>query len=153
MVVDGLVAVFLLLSGTLAGVLFTVETAIVPVVRVLPGDRYVQMHRLLDRRFDPMMPRMNKVALAVCVALVVLAGGIWPRLMFAFAGLCVVGVAVVSERFNVRINRVIDTWDPDRPPADWSGVRDRWASANRVRTGLAVLGFAATIAAVAILWS
>ncbi|MFA1538350.1 anthrone oxygenase family protein [Actinomadura monticuli] len=151
-VVDVLLAVFLLLSGVLAGVLFAVETAIVPVVAVLPADRYVQVHRLLDRRFDPMMPRVNKVALAVCAALVVVADGVWPRVAVGCAGLCVVGVAVVSEGWNVRMNRVIDGWDPAAPPADWPGVRARWASANRARTLLAAAGFGAAIAGASLVW-
>ncbi|MFC6883285.1 MULTISPECIES: anthrone oxygenase family protein [Actinomadura] len=149
---DVLLAVFLLLSGALAGVLFTVEVAIVPVVAALPGERYVQVHRLLDRRFDPLMPRVNKVALAICVLLVVLAGGVWPRVAIACAGACVVAVAVVSEGWNVRINRVIDRWEPDAPPDGWTGVRTRWAAANRVRTLFAVAGFAAAIAGTALIW-
>ncbi|MFA1548315.1 anthrone oxygenase family protein [Actinomadura chokoriensis] len=151
-VVDVLLAAFLLLSGVLAGVLFTVERAIVPVVGVLPAERYVQVHRLLDRRFDPMMPRVNKVSLAVCAGLVAAAGGVWPRVVIACAGLCIVGVAVVSEGWNVRLNRVIDGWDPAAPPADWPSVRARWAVANRARTLLAVAGFGAAIAGAALVW-
>ncbi|GLW63927.1 hypothetical protein Arub01_21710 [Actinomadura rubrobrunea] len=144
-VVDLLLGLFLLLSGALAGVLFAVETAIVPAVSALPGDVYVRVHRLLDRRFDPMMPRVNKVSLAVCAALVVLAGGVWPRVALACSGLCIIGVAVVSEGWNVRMNRVIDGWDPAAPPPDWSRVRARWAAANRVRTLLAIAGFGAAV--------
>ncbi|WP_131736991.1 DUF1772 domain-containing protein [Actinomadura roseirufa] len=152
MAVDVMLAVFLLLSGILAGVLFTVEMAIVPAVAVLPGERYVQIHRLLDRRFDPLMPRVNKVSLALCALLVIFAGGVWPRVALAVAGLCVVGVAVVSEGWNVKLNRVVDRWDPQAPPDDWQGLRARWAAANRVRTLLAVAGFAAAIAGAALAW-
>jgi uncharacterized membrane protein len=152
MAVDILLAVFLLLSGILAGVLFTVEVAIVPAVGALPGERYVQMHRLLDRRFDPLMPRVNKVALAICVALVILAGGAWPRIAIALAGLCIVGVAVVSEGWNVRINRVVDRWEPETPPEDWNVTRTRWAAANRVRTLFAMAGFGAAILGAALVW-
>ncbi|GAA1774758.1 anthrone oxygenase family protein [Actinomadura chokoriensis] len=151
-VVDALLAAFLLLSGVLAGVLLAVETAIVPVVAVLPADRYVQVHRLLDRRFDPMMPRVNKVSLAVCAALVAAGGGVWPRVAVGCAGLCIIGVAVVSEGWNVRMNRVIDGWDPAAPPPDWPGVRARWAAANRARTLLAVAGFGAAITGAALVW-
>lgn len=149
---DVLLAVFLLLSGTLAGVLFAVEVAIVPAVGALPGERYVQVHRLLDRRFDPLMPRVNKVALAVCALLVVVAGGLWPRVAIALAGLCIVGVAVVSERWNVRFNRVVDRWDAEAPPDGWQGIRARWAAANRVRTLFALAGFGVAILGAALVW-
>jgi uncharacterized membrane protein len=152
MAVDILLGVFLLLSGTLAGVLFAVEVAIVPAAAALPGERYVQVHRLMDRRFDPLMPRVNKVTLAVCVALVIMVGGIWPRIAIALAGLCIVAVAVVSEGWNVRINRVIDRWDPHAPPEDWPAVRARWAAANRVRTLFAVAGFGVAILGTALSW-
>lgn len=153
MAVDILLGTFLSLSGVLAGVLFTVEVAIVPAVGALSGERFVQMHRLLDRRFDPLMPRVNKVALLVCAALVILAGGVWPRIAVALAGLCIVAVAVVSEGWNVRINRVVDRWDPEALPGDWTAVRARWAAANRVRTLFAIAGFVATIVGAALIWN
>ncbi|GAA2102415.1 DUF1772 domain-containing protein [Actinomadura alba] len=152
MAVDILLAAFLLLSGGLAGVLFAVEVAIVPTVGALPGEGYVQVHRLLDRRFDPLMPRVNKVALVICVGVIVLAGDMWPRVALALAGLCIIGVAVVSEGWNVRINRDIDAWDPADPPADWPRVRTRWAAANRIRALLAVAGFVAAIVGAALAW-
>jgi hypothetical protein len=153
MAVDILLGLFLSLSGALAGVLFTVEVAIVPAVGALPGERFVQVHRLLDRRFDPLMPRVNKAALAVCGTLVILAGGVWPRAAIAFAGLCIVAVAVVSEGWNVRLNRVVDRWDPEALPDDWTGIRTRWAAANRVRMLFAIAGFVATIVGAALIWN
>jgi hypothetical protein len=48
------------------------------------------------------MPTVNKIALAVCLALVVLADGAGAKVAFGIAGLCIVGVAIVSEMFNVR---------------------------------------------------
>jgi len=152
-VVDVLIAVFLLLSGTLAGVLFAVEIAIVPTVRALPVDRWVQVHRLLDERFDPLMPRINKVALAICAVLLVLANGLDSKVAFGVAWLCIIGVAVVSEAFNVRMNRDITTWNPAAPPPGWSGVRQRWAAANRIRTLIAALGFIGAVIGVALAWS
>lgn len=70
-----LTAVFLLLTGLLAGTLFTVEVAVVPTLGALPGERWVQVHTLLDHRFDPMMPRINMVTLASCLGLVIFADG------------------------------------------------------------------------------
>jgi uncharacterized membrane protein len=145
-----LTAVFLLLTGLLAGTLFTVEVAVVPTLGVLSGERWVQVHTLLDHRFDPMMPRMNMVTLASCLALVIFADGFAAKAAFALGGLCTVGVAVVSEAFNVRMNKHISSWDPRALPLEWLGLRSRWASANRVRTIIAVAGFASAIVGAAL---
>jgi hypothetical protein len=151
--VDVLGAVFLLLSGTLAGVLFAVEIAVVPTILALAAEPYVRVHTLLDRRFDPLMPRINKVALAICVLLVVFAEPVGAKVGIGLAGVATVGVAVVSEVYNVRMNRRIADWDPRALPADWQSVRARWASANRVRTLIAFAGFAAAITGTTLAWT
>jgi hypothetical protein len=141
-----LAGAFIVLSGLLAGTLFMVEIAVVPAFGALPGERWVQVHRLLDRRFDPLMPRINKVALVICAAVVVLADDLPAQVAFAAGGLGIVGVAVVSEAYNVRLNRHVERWDARALPPDWPELRARWASANRARTLFAVLGFAGAVA-------
>jgi uncharacterized membrane protein len=133
--------VFLVMSGLLAGTLFMVEIALVPTLGALPADRWRQVHLLLDRRFDPLMPRINRVTLAFGVVLAIFAGN-WPaRIAFAVGVIGVIGVAVVSEAFNVRMNRVVEHWNPDAIPSDWAWLRSRWAAWNRVRTLVALAGF------------
>ena len=144
-----LASTFLLLTGLLAGTLFTVHVAIVPVLGALPGERWIQVHSLLDRRFDPMMPRINKVSLVICAVLVVLADDVGAKLLFGVGGACVIGVAVVSEAWNVRMNHRIVKWNPAALPQEWLTMRLRWANANLVRTLLAVAGFASTIVGIA----
>ncbi len=145
-----LIAVFVLLAGLLAGVLFAVETAIVPTIRALAPEPWVNVHILLDRRFDPMMPRINKVALAIGAVLVIFTPGIGAKIAFGVAAICIIGVAYVSEAYNVRMNKKIAAWDLTDLPHDWTAMRSRWASANRVRTLIAIAGFVATITAVAL---
>ncbi|GAA0538103.1 DUF1772 domain-containing protein [Paractinoplanes ferrugineus] len=147
-----LAALFLLLAGLLAGVLFTVEMAIVPTIRALAADPWIRVHVLLDRRFDPMMPRMNKVALAIGLVLIVFVPGPATKVAFAAAALSIGGVAVISEVYNVRLNKRIAAWPVGDPPAEWPEVRARWARANQARTLVALGGFAVTIAAVALAW-
>jgi hypothetical protein len=48
------------------------------------------------------------------------------------------------------MNKKIAAWDLADLPPDWGAMRARWASANRVRTLIALAGFVATIAAVAL---
>jgi uncharacterized membrane protein len=91
------------------------------------------------------MPRVNKMSLAVCASLVVLAGGAPAKVAFAAAGLGTIGVAAVSEAFNVRLNRRLEAWDTTALPAEWPQLRSRWASANRVRTLLALAAFGGAV--------
>lgn len=144
--VEVLAVTFVLLAGVLAGVLVGVQLAVVPMLAALPGERYVEVHRLLDPGFDPFMPRFNKVALAIGLVLTVFAPGLTAKGLFASSVLCIVGVALVSEIFNVRMNRRIDTWDTTRMPAEWRAVRTRWGAWNRVRTVISVVGFATAVA-------
>jgi uncharacterized membrane protein len=144
--VQALAGVFILLSGTLAGVLVAVEVAVVPMLARLPGNRYIEVHRLLDPRFDPLMPNINKVALAVGLALIILGRGIPAQVCFGLAEAGIVGVALVSELSNVRINRLMDRWDVTRLPQEWPRLRVRWAQSNRGRTAIALAAFATAIA-------
>jgi uncharacterized membrane protein len=145
MVIDALAGLLLLLVGVLAGVLLAVEIAVVPMLADLPGDRYVQVHRLLDPRFDPLMPTVNKIALGLGVVLTVFAPDAGARSAFAVTEAGLIGVALISELSNVRINRSIDAWEAGRLPEAWSEMRARWARANRHRTWIALAAFAAAI--------
>jgi hypothetical protein len=149
-VVDLLSSSMVVLTGVLAGTLFTVESAIVPTLLSLPGDRWIQVHTGLDSRFDPLMPSINKVSLGICAALVVLADGTAAKTAFALGGAGTVAVALVSELFNVRMNKRIVGFDPDALPAGWTGLRAKWAAANRARTLFALGGFVSTVVGAAL---
>lgn len=145
MLVHLLAASLVLLSGALAGVLIAVDIAVVPMLAGLRGDRYVEIHRSLDPRFDPLMPTVDKIALVVGLVLIVTAPGWDAKAAFAVAEAGLVGVALVSELSNVRINRDIDTWVTRGVPPGWAETRTRWARSNRHRTWIAVVGFAAAV--------
>jgi hypothetical protein len=145
MLIATLSAVFVLLTGGLAGVLAGVELAVVPMLAALPGDRFIEVHRLLDRRFDPTMPRTAQLALITGLTLVIITPGTAGRVAFGLALSAVVAVALISELGNVRMNRRIDSWPPGDPPDGWTVLRAGWARANRVRTAAAAAGFLAAV--------
>lgn len=147
MFADTMLLVFLLLSGVLAGVLFSVEIAVLPMLGKLSGEQFTRIHRLLDPGFDPLMPRMSKVALAAGALAAVFTPSAAATLLLGGAVAAVIAVAVVSELYNVRMNRDIDTWDSLRPPRSWARTRARWGRFNRVRTCLAVSAFVLAAAA------
>jgi uncharacterized membrane protein len=57
-----------------------------------------------------------------------------------------VGILALTLVINMPINADQLGWSVQAPPADWASVRDRWQIAHSVRTGAAVLAFAALIA-------
>ncbi|MEV7779631.1 DUF1772 domain-containing protein [Kitasatospora sp. NPDC088351] len=142
MLVTILAVVLVLCTGILAGALLAVERAIVPMLLRLPRQTWSDVHRLLDPGFDPLMPTVNKVALAAGLGLTVLAPGAAAKAAFAAALASVAGVALVSELRNVRMNRRIDGWAAaGEIPDGWDALRTRWARANLLRTVFAGLAF------------
>jgi hypothetical protein len=149
-----LATVFVLCTGTLAGALVAVDCAIVPMLLRLPRQTWSDVHRLLDPGFDPLMPTVNKIALASGLGLTLLAPGFAARLAFGAALAAVVCVALVSELRNVRMNRRIDEWaHAGRIPDGWHALRGRWARANRWRTAAAVLSFGTALAGCWFSWA
>jgi uncharacterized membrane protein len=138
-----LVAVAVLGTGTIAGVLVSVAGAIAPTFVQLPGERYVQVHQLLDRRFDPLMPILNALTMVGTIILVVVRG--YPvRLLYIAVAVLMALVAAVSGMVNVPINRKVLAWDADHPPREWAELRTRWARWNLVRTVFAIGAFVAS---------
>ncbi|MFF3905062.1 anthrone oxygenase family protein [Streptomyces sp. NPDC001848] len=148
-----LAAVFVLCTGVLAGALVAVERAVVPMLLRLPRQTWSEVHRLLDPGFDPLMPTVNKVALATGLGLSFLAPTSAAKATFACALASVVGVALVSELRNVRMNRRIDAWaEAGEIPDGWGALRADWARANRLRTACAVAGFCAALGGCWLAW-
>ncbi|MFD9432716.1 anthrone oxygenase family protein [Streptomyces sp. NPDC060002] len=154
MLVTLLAVVFVLCTGVLAGALVAVERAVVPMLMRLPRQTWSEVHRLLDPGFDPLMPTVNKVALAAGLGLALLAPGAGAKAAFATALAGVVGVALVSELRNVRMNRRIDAWaEAGEIPSGWDTLRARWARANLLRTAFAGLAFCAALGGCWRLWA
>ncbi|MER5292394.1 DUF1772 domain-containing protein [Streptomyces pharetrae] len=153
MLAPSLAAVFVLCTGVLAGALVAVERAVVPMLLRLPRRTWSEVHRLLDPGFDPLMPTVNKVALAAGLGLSFLAPSAASRAVFAAALASVAGVALVSELRNVRMNRRIDAWaEAGEIPDGWDTLRADWARANRRRTACAVLAFCAAVGGCWLAW-
>jgi uncharacterized membrane protein len=141
-VVDVLGVVVLVTGGIAAGVLFSVALSVVPAFVALAPDRYVEMHKLVGRRYDRVMPPMVAAAATADVILAVSVAGVVVRTLFAFAALLGMGVMGVSQFGNVPINRQVKSLAPGPIPAGWQDPRSRWRGLNLVRTSFAVLGLA-----------
>jgi hypothetical protein len=146
MVVLGVVV--LVTSGTAAGVLFSVALSVVPAFVALPPDRYVEMHKLVGRRYDRVMPPMVAATVAADVILATSAADVAAATLFAFAALLGVGVMVVSQFGNVPINRKVKGLAPGPMPLGWQDPRSRWRELNLIRTSFAILGLAVNACAI-----
>lgn len=140
MVVVGVLV--LLTGGIAAGVLFSVSLSVVPAFVALAPDGYVELHKLIGRRYDRVMPPMVATAAAADVVLVISASSAVSRVMFAVAVLLGAGVIGVSQFGNVPINRQVKKLAPGPLPPGWQDPRSRWRALNLTRTWLAVLGLA-----------
>lgn len=139
----------LLGGGVTAGVLFCVALSIVPAFRALPPDRYVELHRLIGRRYDPVMPVTVLSTTLLDLVLAAVAELPLQRLLFAVGAVLTLGVSAVSHLANVPINRVVKGIGPGGPPADWRDPRRRWRNWNLLRTGLALAALLVSATALA----
>jgi uncharacterized membrane protein len=139
--------VVMVTSGIAAGVLFSVSLSVVPAFFALAPDRYVEMHKLVGRRYDKAMPPIVMTALAADVALAAVTGDAVARSLFAVAALLGAGVVMVSQFGNVPINRQVKSLAPGDVPAAWRDPRSRWRALNLIRTSFAMLGLAVSASA------
>jgi uncharacterized membrane protein len=143
-------AVTVICSGLSAGLLVTVLTALIPLLRSLERPLALRVKNAMDPPIDRVNPPL--VALSV-VAGVVLLGFGHGLSAAAFAltavGLVgVVGIAVVSFGFNIRLNRVMRAMPEENPPPAFERVFARWCRFHLVRTACGVLGAVAYTVAV-----
>jgi uncharacterized membrane protein len=146
--VDILLGVPLLVaSGTVAGVLFSVALSVVPAFLDLPPDRYIEVHKLIGRRYDRVMPPLVATSVVLDAVLAATTAGATCRALFASAAVLACGVAAVSQLGNVPLNRRVKSIPAGCVPADWDDPRARWRTLNLVRTSLAVLALVASSSA------
>jgi uncharacterized membrane protein len=138
-------------SGTVAGVLFAVALSTVPALAGMTPGRYVYVHTMLGRNWDPTMPIIVLTSTALTIALAVLAPGPAARALAVAGAICLFGVSVVSHLRNVPINRIVHATDPEAIPAGWSDPRPRWRQWHLLRTGLALAALAVNSVAVTLM--
>ncbi len=149
--ISALMVVALLGCGTAAGVMFAVAVSVVPALRDLPVDRYIQAHQLLGRNWDPTMPI---IVLGTCVAeavLAALARSAAGTALFALSSVLLLASSLVSHLLNVPLNRMVKKMRSDvPPPPGWRDPRPEWRKWHLLRTALIITAFAATACAAAI---
>jgi hypothetical protein len=134
--------VILVAGGVAAGVLFSVSLSVVPAFLALAPDRYVELHKLVGRRYDKVMPPTVMTVVVADAVLAATTAEVLVRSLFVLSAILGVGVVVVSQFGNVPINRQVKSLAPGAVPAAWQDPRRRWRALNLLRTSFAMLGLA-----------
>jgi hypothetical protein len=126
---------------------------IVPLMMVLPADRYVQAHSFVAGRYDPFQPICLLIAAICDLVLVVTAPVLAARIVCALGIVVALSVAAVSRSRTAPMGRWLKTLNPERLPDDFRSdeFRRRWGLWNRTRTGLAVMTLVLNVVAAALL--
>ncbi len=129
--------------GMVAGLMFgtglTAYTA-----KGLPEQSYTRSFQLEDALFSKLMPPLMLGTLALLAVASVVSGG-GERLLFAAAGVLMLAVLIVTVRFEIPINREIQSWTAGAAPATWAAVRDRWLANHILRTIAAMASFVCAV--------
>jgi hypothetical protein len=135
-----LVPVAVVANGLAAGVLLWTAVCGVPLMQMMPPDRYVRVHQFWGKRFEPLQPICVAVTGAVDVALAVFGPAGASRWLFAGAAVLAGAVIAVSATRNVPMKRWVMSLRPEALPEDFAqrDPRKRWGAWNLVRTVLAV---------------
>jgi hypothetical protein len=139
-------AALALLGLFAGGVTFLV---IAPSLQRLPGEAYVPYWQALNVDYGRAVPP----SLLTCMALIGIAawlsrgrGRVTPAFTVAALVLLVLEAVVTLTQMD-GLNRLADSWEPGRLPADWADVRQTWLSWHNVRTVLALAAFGSLLIA------
>jgi len=141
-------AINLMMAAMMAGGLTMVMLALVPTFHRLPARLAVELHRGVDRYVDVPLPIFTVLTFVTSIPLVL--GGSSPagaRVLVAAAAGGAVVVALSSHLINRPMNLRVKSWDPDRVPAEYAGLRRAWDRAHAFRTVAGVCSLVCLIVA------
>ena len=130
-----------LLAGILVGTGMAQLTA-----QGLPESSWVMRFQLEDHLFAKAMPPLMLSTLLALIGVFVLSDGHarwWSGASIVFMLL----VLAITIRFEVPLNKQIQSWTPGSVPPDWQRVRDLWLQRHLLRTIAGSLSFICSLAA------
>jgi hypothetical protein len=127
--------VALILTALVMGVHFGTWLTERPLRMTHSGALFIEVHQGRDRVVARVMPILGSLAL-VFLALGVFSMRTVPTaIAVSLAGLVLcIGDMLVTVIVNVPINRQVQSWQPDAPPAEWERLRDRWEKFHSIRS-------------------
>jgi len=139
-----------LLMGLMAGFFFAFAVDVVPAMRELDAQAYITTQQAINRVVrnavfggvyfgSALLPLLAALALYACGQR--RPGHLWLAIGALYFGM----VFWLTREINVPINNALALWNPSAPPADWLEARERWNTANLVRSVASGTCFAAAV--------
>lgn len=134
--------------GLFAGLLYTFQQGVIPMLNTLTAAEYAKAEQGLIRNLDAFPTGVIVVATA-CMLLPLYPliklwslrhTGYW-RLTMAAWFIFFFGVGVFTIALNVPVNKYVLTWNIASPPVDWEAARTKWNLLNSIRTPLNYASF------------
>ncbi len=145
------IATFLnvLAAGLLAGGELMVYAGIRRPLAGLEPRPHIEVRQALIRKLRLLVPAL--LGLVIVTGLASLASATPAATPFRAAALATVaGFVLVTLRGTVPLNQAVLQWNPAHPPPGWTETIQRWERLDAIRTILALLTFALSLAGVAV---
>jgi hypothetical protein len=115
----------------------------------LSATQYTAIHQMRDKTFRRVMPvlGLTTVVLVAASAAFAVDAGLPRVLAWIATALLATDIALTVTR-QVPLNLTIQSWTEATIPADWTQVRDQWASQHHMRTALCLMAYACLLGAV-----
>ena len=132
----------IVLTALSMGVHFGTWATETPIRRTNSGALFTEVHQGRDAVASRVMPILGNAAVLFVAFGAFLVRDHPTAFALALLGLAlIISDMVVTLKFNVPLNKEVQKWKPETPPADWMRLRDRWEKFHTVRTILIVSGF------------
>jgi hypothetical protein len=142
---DVLRALNVLAGGLAAGVMLTTLVAQIPTVRALGPAVGREIKLLWDPGIDRVVPPLIVLSVVTAALILGLADVLsTAATVLTAAGMAsMIGAAVVSVRVGIPLERAMHELTSERAASDFGPLFARWSRVHRLRTMLAIAGFAA----------
>lgn len=140
---DFLGFITLMIAGFTACAEFTSYALVHPVIRQLPQKQHILFEQGSLKTYGLIMPILMPVSVILTLSFAVMSkelGAMELVSRFSSAGMFILAT-IITIRYNVPINKAINKWDADNPPADWKEIRIRWMFFQSIRSWLLLIGF------------
>lgn len=140
---DFLGFITLIIAGFTACAEFTSYALVHPVIRQLPQKQHILFEQGSLKTYGLIMPIFMPVSVILTLSFALFTkepGDIELTSRFSSAGMFILAT-IITIIYNVPINKEIQQWDADNPPADWKEIRKRWMFFQSIRSWLLLIGF------------
>lgn len=150
MMMDTILLMSLLTSGSLVGNELAVALFIHPVLYLVPGESHARVAKLLAGRLGRYMPFWYAASLVLAILQLFAIGrnSLEAWWLCCTAAILLALISVLSILLPVPINKRIAAWDLNQLPPDWMSMRRRWDLYHRVRVFFLVVALVLLILSV-----